>query len=129
MTIDSAHQARRFRSASGLIALWVAVLAAPIAWMLGLNLAYALVLVACAGGSTLPLHLVSAATLLLAMGGGWVAWREWGRAGREVPGESEGTIPRSRFMAAIGVFGSAFFCLVIVAQWAGTFFLHPCMGI
>src|SRR5690606_13401242 len=108
MTIDSAHQARRFRSASGLIALLVAVLAAPIAWMRGPNPADALVLVASAGGSTLPLHLVSSATLLLAMGGGWVAWREWGRAGREVPGESEATIPRSRFMAAIGVFGSAF---------------------
>jgi hypothetical protein len=129
MTTGSATEARRFRSPSGIVALWTGVLAGPLAWMLGLNLQYALVLVACSGGSMLLLHLVSVVTLAMAAGGAWIAWREWGRAGREVPGEGGGTIPRSRFMAAVGLLGSLFFSGVILAQWVGSFFLHPCMGI
>lgn len=128
-TPGSATAARHYRKPAGILSLWVAVLAAPLAWMLGLNLGYSLVLVACAGGSMLPLHLVSLSTLAMAAGGGWLAWREWRRAGSEGPGEAGGTIPRSRFMAALGLLGSVFFGLTIVAQWAANFFLNPCMGI
>lgn len=118
-----------YRKPAGMLALWAAVLAAPLAWMLGLNAGYALVLVACAGGSMLPLHLVSFVTLLLALGGGWVAMREWRRTAAEGQLEAAGTLPRSRFMAALGLLTSALFGLAIVAQWAANLFLHPCMGI
>jgi hypothetical protein len=77
----------------------------------------------------LSLHLVSLGALLLALGGGAVAWREWRRAGSEWPGEGSGPLVRSRFMAVIGVLASAFFTLVIVAQWIAQLFLNPCMGI
>jgi hypothetical protein len=58
-----------------------------------------------------------------------VAWREWRRAGEEAPDEGAGTLPRSRFMTAMGLLASPFFALVIVAQWVAVLFLNPCMGI
>ncbi|MBW3654468.1 MAG: hypothetical protein KY444_00045 [Gemmatimonadetes bacterium] len=109
--------------------LWFAVLAGPLAWMLGLNAEYGLVRVACDKDSLLGLHLVSIATLLLALAGGLVSWREWKHAGREWPGEEGGPTGRSRFMAALGLMASALFALVILAQWITNLFLHPCMAI
>ncbi|HEX9937423.1 MAG TPA: hypothetical protein VGB15_09875 [Longimicrobium sp.] len=126
---ETRNEPEHFREPRGIAALWFAVLAGPLAWMLGLNAAYSLVRVACAKNSMLYLHAVSLLTLLLALAGGVVAWREWQRAGREWPGEGGGTLPRSRFMVALGVLASALFSLVIVAQWVASFFLNPCMGI
>jgi nicotinamide riboside transporter PnuC len=126
---DPTDGIRRFREPRGIATLWFAVLAGPLAWMLGLNAAYGLVRVACAKDSMLYLHAVSFLTLLLALAGGWVAWREWKRAGAEWPQEEGGTIPRSRFMVAMGLLGSGLFSLVILAQWVASFFLNPCMGI
>lgn len=110
-------------------ALWFAVLAAPLAWMLGLNAGYGLVRVACARNTNLSLHLVSLATLLLALAGGWVAWREWNRTGRRWPGEQGGPLARAEFMAATGVMTSALFSLAIVLQWVASLFFNPCMAI
>lgn len=110
-------------------ALWFAVLAGPLAWMLGLNAGYGFVRVACAKNTNLPIHLVSLATLLLALSGGWVAWREWKRTGRRWPGEAGGPLARSEFMAAIGLMASALFSLGIVLQWVAALFFNPCMGI
>ena len=119
----------RLRTGRGIAVLWFAVLAGPLAWMLGLNAEYGLVRVACAKDSSLSLHLVSLATLLLALAGGWVAWREWSRAGREEPGEAGGVIPRTRMMAVLGLMASALFALAIVLQWTASLFFHPCMAI
>jgi hypothetical protein len=118
------------RTGRGIATLWFAVLAGPLAWMLGLNAQYGLVRVACAKDNMLYLHVVSVATLLLALAGGWVAWAEWRRTGRHADDEeSFGTLPRSRFMVGLGLLASALFSLAILAQWAANFFLNPCMGI
>src|SRR5688500_12554533 len=117
------------RTGRGIAALWFAVLAGPLAWMLGLNAEYSLVRVACAKQNMLYLHAVSVATLLLAAAGGWVAWREWRRT-RHGPDEEAGsTLARGRFMASLGLLASALFSLTILAQWVASFFLNPCMGI
>lgn len=126
---DSTGEIRHFRARGGIAALWFALLAGPLAWMLGLNAQYGLVRVACAKQDMLYLHAVSLLTLALALAGGWVAWREWRRAGAEPPGEEGGTIPRSRFLSALGLLASALFTLTILAQWIASFFLDPCMGI
>lgn len=126
---DATERTEYLRGWRGIAALWFAVLAGPLAWMLGLNAEYGLVRVACAKDSMLYLHAVSVLTLLLALAGGWVAWREWRRTGREWPGEGGGTIARSRFMVALGLLGNALFALTILAQWSANFFLNPCMGI
>lgn len=126
---ETPESREHFREPRGIAALWFAVLAGPLAWMLGLNLQYALVRVACAKQNMLPLHALSVATLLLALAGGFVAWREWGRAGRQWAGEGAGPVARGRFMVALGLLGSALFALAILAQWAASFFFNPCMAI
>jgi nicotinamide riboside transporter PnuC len=120
---------RHLREPRGIALLWFAVLAGPLAWMLGLNAQYGLVRVACAKQNMLYLHSVTLATLLLAVAGGLVAWREWKRTGRECPGEEAGAIGRSRFMVMVGLLGSALFTLAILSQWAANLFFHPCMAI
>lgn len=117
------------REAAHTATLWFAMLGGPIAWVLGLNLDYALVRIACTEQTMLPLHLVTLGTLALSLAGGWVAWREWRRAGAEWPGEGGSEMSRSRFMAVVGLMASAFFSLVILAQWAAKLFLNPCMAI
>lgn len=124
------ESAEHLREGRGIATLWFAVLAGPLAWMLGLNAQYGLVRVACAKDNMLYLHVVSVATLLLALAGGWVAWTEWRRTGRHADDEeSFGTLPRSRFMVGLGLLASALFSLAILAQWVANFFLNPCMGI
>ncbi len=120
---------RHLRAPRGIATLWFAVLAGPVAWMLGLNAQYGLVRVACAKQNMLYLHSVTLLTLLLAVAGGMAAWREWKRTGREWPGEEAGAIGRSRFMVAVGLLGSALFTLAILSQWAANLFFHPCMAI
>jgi hypothetical protein len=64
--------------------------------------------------------------LLIASAAGWLAWRDWGQLGREWPGDGGGAMPRSRFMAAIGVMIAALSVLAIIAQGIATIILSPC---
>lgn len=109
--------------------LWFAALAGPIAWVFGLNLQYALVRTACTEGRMLPLHAAGLAALGLALAGGWVAWRRWRGMGGGWPPGGAAEVTRSHFMVVIGMMSAALFALAILAQWAGTLFLHPCMGV
>jgi hypothetical protein len=126
---ETAERIHEYREPRGIASLWFAMLAGPVAWMIGLNADYSLVRVACAKGTMLPLHLVTLATLLLAASGGVVAWRDWRRAGGEWPGEAGTILERSRFMSVVGLMASALFALTILAQWAAKLFLDPCVAI
>jgi TRAP-type C4-dicarboxylate transport system permease small subunit len=123
MTID---QRTEIPDAAEIKSLWFGLLVPPVAFLLNLELAYALVPAACAATNLLLVHLVHAACLLLAIGGGLVAWRTWKARGSEWPGEEGGRVARSRFMAGSGVVGSGLFALVILAQWIPSFVLNPC---
>lgn len=118
-----------FRSKRAQALLWLAFVAGPLAWGLGLGLDYSLVRVACAAGNEIPLHLVSLVTLGLALGGGYLSWVEWTKAGREEPGEGGDVLARTRFMSVIGLLGSLLFSVTILAQWISKLFLNPCMAI
>ena len=117
---------RYFSQGMGLLALWLGLLAAPLAWLVNLLLSYSLVLWACSTGRQYTLHLVTLAMLLLAAAGGVIAWRAWRQAGREWHNEAGGVLPRSRFMAALGVLLSSLFSLVILAQGIPSFILPAC---
>ena len=106
--------------------LWGGLLLAPAAFLANLQIAYALVPAACAARNTLPLHLVNAASLAVALAGGLIAWRSWSTVGRRWPDGEAGPIGRSRFLAAMGVSLTALCVLVIVAQWTAVFLLDPC---
>jgi hypothetical protein len=109
-----------------LAALWAGVLLAPTAFLLNLELGYLAVPASCARGTAEMLHLIHGACLLAALAGAAVAWRSWTRAGRGWSDEEGGQAARSRFLAGLGLGGSALFVLTIAAQWIPTLALSPC---
>lgn len=122
----SSEAAGQFKEGAGPLALWAGVLAGPLATLTQLQVNYALVLWACgAGGREWPLHLVSLLALLVSIGAGLLSWRNWRLAG-EWGEDDAGVLPRSRFMAAVGMLISLHAALVVVAQWAAVFAYGPC---
>jgi hypothetical protein len=107
-------------------ALWVGLLLAPVAFLINLESAYALVPTACSSRTVLPVHLVHLACLLLTLYGLLTAWRCWKAAGGTWSGAAGDPLARSRFMAGVGLLVSGMFVLVIVAQWIPSFVLDPC---
>ena len=123
MTVDSRTA---IPDARELRALWTGLLLAPAAFLLNLEVAYALVPTACSTRTRLLVHIVHLVCLLLAAAGALTAWRSWKSTGETWPGEAGGPLSRSRFMAGVGLLLSLFIVLVIVAQWIPSFVLSPC---
>jgi hypothetical protein len=107
-------------------AQWAAVLLAPIAFLLQLEIAYFVVPRACHAGVVFPVHLAHAGALLLALAGTAIAWRQWQRWHHQATTDGAGPEPRSLFMAMLAMLLSGGFLLVVVALWLPTFWLHPC---
>jgi hypothetical protein len=123
MTVDSRTE---IPDARELRALWAGLLLAPTAFLLNLEVAYALVPTACSTGTRLLVHVVHLVCLLLAAAGALIARRSWRSTGETWPGGAGGRLSRSRFMAGVGLLLSLFIVMVIVAQWIPSFVLNPC---
>lgn len=95
-------------------ALVFALLAPPAAWALHLGVSYSLTTPVCEADARWVLHLVWAVAVALSLAGGWVAWRAWGRGGRELPGAR-------RFLLMAAMAWSAFLTLAIVTAWLPVF--------
>jgi hypothetical protein len=109
------------------LSLGAGLFAGPAAWAMQLQVVYALVPWACKHHRTYLLHVMTATFLLVSVAGGLLAWREWRRVGGGWPSGTEGDPDtRSRFMAVLGIFTSALFTLVILAQWVPAFVFDPC---
>jgi hypothetical protein len=104
----------------------VGLLLAPIAFLINLEAAYALVPTACSSHHELPVHLVHLACFVLALYGLFTAWRGWKALGATWPSEEGDPLARSRFLTGTGLWVSALFLLVIVAQWIPSFVVDPC---
>jgi hypothetical protein len=103
---------------------WAGVLLGPLGWALHLQVSYTLSAFACEDVWRLTLHGTFVATLAIALGGLYFAWGNWQASRAAAP---EGLrVDRSRFMAVAGIGLSAFFALVIVAQWIPNLFIEPC---
>ena len=124
MTMDKV--ANNEAAQANALALWTGILAGPVAWLLQFEIRYALVPWACATGHLFALHLVTLGGLALAAAGGFIAWREWQRCGKEWPQAKGGPPMRSRFMAVLGLLTSILFLLAILAQAIPSFILNPC---
>jgi hypothetical protein len=122
-----AQAAEEFKKGAGPGALWAGMLAGPLAMLIELQVNYALVNWACGAARwEWALHAVAFLALLVTVAGGLLSWRNWRRAGAEWEDEGAGVMPRSRFMAAVGVLISALLALVVVAQWIPIFIYGPC---
>ena len=111
---------------TGIAAQWAGALLGPLAFLIQLEVAYLLVPRACDAGAIWPVHLAHALSLLLALAGATIAWRQWRRWERVQRADGGGPEARSRFMAEVALPGSVGFVLVILALWLPTFLLHPC---
>jgi formate hydrogenlyase subunit 3/multisubunit Na+/H+ antiporter MnhD subunit len=115
-----------FSQTHGILWLWAGLLTAPLAFLLHLQVNYMLVTQLCQSEHKIVLHLVTFAFLLIAAGGGFVAWRNWESAGRQWPKDIGSVIERSRFMAIIGLLISALVVLALIAQLIPQFIYDPC---
>ena len=97
-------------------ALWFAVVIGPLAWLLYLEIAYALVATACASQRAAVLNAIAGAAVLLASTGAVVGRRAL----------TTEAVHRARFMATLGIGMSLLFALVIAAGAIPTVVLSPC---
>jgi hypothetical protein len=107
--------------------LWFALLGGPFAGMLMVWINYPLVDRACVGGNRLWLHGSSLFFLLVAVAAGISGWRFYERVG-DFPLTEGGVMPRSRFMALVGMFTAVLAIIEITMQWIPIFFLGSCIG-
>ena len=117
---------------------WPALLGAPSLALTSLSITYALVSPSCALQSTLPMHAVSALSLLACAVFTWAAWRNWTR--RPLPyhvpqgpdddarGHERGDAAERRrpFIALVAWLVGALSCLTVLAQWFPQWILSPC---
>lgn len=107
-----------------LLSQWAGVLLGPAAWALHLQVSYTLAALACDDAWRFSIHAMTALSLVVALTGLYVARRNWQAS---LGGAPDGhRLDRSRFMAIAGLGLSAFFAIVITAQWIPTLFLEPC---
>jgi hypothetical protein len=113
------------------VALWIGVLAGPLAWSALLETNYVLSYVACEQRHTWMLHLATAIALALVAGAAWLTWVASPSLGynseRDASTDPVDTaIIRARFMAIGGLALCAWFALVIIATEIPVLVLHPC---
>jgi hypothetical protein len=109
------------------LALLTGLLGAPLAWLLYLEIAYALVPWACRRGHPHHpvLYVVALAALAAALACAGLAWREWRLAGRRTSDDPP-PLGRAAFMAVTGLGSSALFALVILAAALPLFWMSAC---
>lgn len=111
-----------------IVAQSLGVLLPPLATLAGMQAGYAVVDQLCRSGTNpgWALHIVRAVTLLVVLGAGVLAWREWSSVGVREPGNAGDRTARVRLLSWLGVFSSGLFGFVVLAQWLPVFFLDMC---
>jgi hypothetical protein len=107
--------------------LWFGFFGGPMAGMLMVWINYPLVDRACVGGNRLWLHAASALFLLIAVVA-WIDSRRWYDRIGDFPLTEGGVMPRSRFMALVGMFTASLAIVEIIFQWIPIFFFGSCIG-
>jgi hypothetical protein len=124
---DAPAAARELSRPPRILALWTGALAAPAAWLLDLQVAYALVPWVCGHpGRGLALHASTLAALAVVGAGLLLIRRDADAAGGLPPGEEGGVLPRSRLLVNAGLALSALFGLLILVSWVPRLVLDPC---
>lgn len=117
----------RRRTDPGSAPLWFAVLGPPVLWAVRFGASYALLPHACASGDVRPLYALTVATLLAVAAAGVAGWVQWRRLAPGARGEVGAPEARARFMAVVGVLGSALFFAVVVLEGLALVFIDPCL--
>jgi hypothetical protein len=112
--------------------LWAGVLVAPAAWIAQGALGWYFGYQACAGmtvdAARAAIGIISAAALAATIGGGWLAWINWGRTTADRhPMDVKGW-DRLEFMSASGVLVSGIFAIGVAWAALSGALLHGCGG-
>src|SRR5215218_259734 len=102
---------------------WVGFFLPPVVFFVHLQVGYVLIPWACTTHGDVWVHVVGVASVLLAALGTFAAWVTWLRGGREYPGEGPGSLPRTRFVGAVGLGMNAVITLILLLQWIVAFFI------
>lgn len=111
----------------GLLSLSLGVLLGPIAVLANEELIYVTNMWACGVGKQPAMHVVPIICLLVTIGAGLLARRDWIRVGRGIEEQAATIDSRTRFLALGGMAISAFSALIILAQWLAIFVFGACM--
>ena len=106
--------------------LWTAFFAGPLVWFLSFGARWSLSGWVCAFHWKPALFVIAIVSLAVVAGSGVLAWTQWQRVGRDMPGEAGGAIPRSRILALMGLILSAFSFLLILSQLIPEIVLGVC---
>lgn len=124
----AAHRGlRAFTRWPGLLSLSLGVLLGPIVALANQQLIYAANTWACGHNAWATMHIIPLLCLIVAMGAGLTAYRDWNATGRGVHDEDATIEQRTRFVALLGMALSTFSAAVIIAQWLAIVFFGPCM--
>lgn len=108
--------------------LWFGFLAGPLGWTAHLLLSYPLVPLVCASGLEIILYLVSLVTMAVIVVGGFVTWRIWQRARKDVPRDDDDrAVIRTRFMALTGLLMNGLFLFVTAVESLPILLQDPCV--
>ena len=116
------------RERPSLVWLGYGFLGPPIVWAVKFMVAYALVPGACSAGGLLFLNVLTLVALGATVLAGVVAARSLRRTRGEPEEHADPTRRRARFMAMAGLFTSALFTAVIVAEGLANVLVDPCLG-
>lgn len=107
-----------------LLVLWAGVLGPPLAFLLNLELTYAVVGLFCEARLESPIlvHVVPAIMLLVTIALGMLSFMQWQRSGGGERAQASG-----RVLAIFGVLSASFFTAMLVAQWLPSFLIDPCL--
>ncbi|SIR51375.1 hypothetical protein [Micromonospora avicenniae] len=130
----SAQPGPRTRLAGGLL-LWYAVLGGALAWAIHLMLAWGIDELTCASGSdrigAVPLRVVVALAVVVpalatvgALLAAALAWRR--TAHTRSDGIAEGTLGRTRLLAALGLWANLLFLAIILLGGVALLVFPPC---
>jgi hypothetical protein len=113
----------------GLLSLSLGVLLGPIAVLVNEELIYVTNMWACGTGKQPAMHIVPIVCLVVTIGAGLLARRDWIRVGRGIEEEAATIDSRTRFFALGGMAISSLSALIILAQWLAIFVFGACMRV
>lgn len=120
------HTARSYWEHAGLMLLVGGFLLAPLAWLLDLQISYAMLKWACENDRRELVLLMPLGSLGLIAIGSWMSWSCWTKL-REVANQHGGRMEdRSYFLAVAGLAMNAVFGLLILTSLVPRYFLSPC---
>ncbi|HSQ32287.1 MAG TPA: hypothetical protein VLN49_20670 [Gemmatimonadaceae bacterium] len=121
------HGLAAFTRWPGLLSLSLGVLLGPVIALVNQELIYAANMWTCGHGYRATMHLIPLLCLVVTIGTGITAFRDWRASGGGVEEEEATVASRTRFLAIAGIGISIFSSLVVIAQWAAILVFGPCM--